>query len=47
MSSDSQFSVGQRWLSNTEIELGLGVVIGSDFRSVEVLYPATGEAKIH
>jgi ATP-dependent helicase HepA len=45
MSSDSQFSVGQRWLSNTEIELGLGVVIGSDFRSVEVLYPATGEAR--
>ncbi|MEC8376565.1 MAG: RNA polymerase-associated protein RapA [Pseudomonadota bacterium] len=47
MSSDSQFSVGQRWLSNTETELGLGAVIGVDFRSVEVLYPATGEARIY
>ena len=45
MSSDSQFSVGQRWLSNTETELGLGVIMGTDFRSVEVLYPATGEAR--
>ncbi|AGP76923.1 ATP-dependent helicase HepA [Alteromonas mediterranea 615] len=39
MSSDSQFSVGQRWLSNTETELGLGVIMGTDFRSVEVLSP--------
>ena len=47
MSSDSQFSVGQRWLSNTETELGLGAIIGVDFRSVEVLYPATGDARIY
>ncbi|MEQ3640393.1 MAG: RNA polymerase-associated protein RapA [Alteromonas sp.] len=47
MSSDSQFSIGQRWLSNTETELGLGAIVGIDFRSVEVLYPATGEARIY
>ncbi|APE04861.1 MAG: RNA polymerase-associated protein RapA [Alteromonas sp.] len=47
MSSDSQFSIGQRWLSNTETELGLGAIIGVDFRSVEVLYPATGEARMY
>lgn len=47
MSSESQFAVGQRWLSNTETELGLGAIIGVDFRSVEVLYPATGDARIY
>ena len=47
MSSKIPFSVGQRWLSNTETELGLGAVINVDFRSVEVFYPATGEARMY
>ncbi|WP_438499379.1 RNA polymerase-associated protein RapA [Alteromonas australica] len=47
MSSESPFSIGQRWLSNTETELGLGAVIGVDFRSVEILFPATGEARMY
>ena len=47
MSSKIPFSVGQRWLSNTETELGLGAVISVDFRSVEVFYPATGEARMY
>ena len=47
MSSNNVFSVGQRWLSNTESELGLGAVISVDFRAVEILYPATGESRIY
>ncbi|NDV91490.1 RNA polymerase-associated protein RapA [Alteromonas sp. 345S023] len=47
MSSESPFSLGQRWLSNTETELGLGAVIGVDFRSVEILFPATDEVRIY
>lgn len=47
MSSNNVFSVGQRWLSNTESELGLGAVISVDFRAVEMLYPATGESRIY
>ncbi|MEW9798435.1 RNA polymerase-associated protein RapA [Alteromonas sp. CYL-A6] len=47
MSADTPFAVGQRWLSNTESELGLGAVIHVDFRSVEVLFPASGESRIY
>jgi len=47
MSVENPFSIGQRWLSNTETELGLGAVMSVDFRSVEVFYPATGEARMY
>lgn len=47
MSTETQFAIGQRWLSNTETDLGLGAVIRVDFRSVEVLYPATEESRIY
>ncbi|WP_370256186.1 RNA polymerase-associated protein RapA [Marisediminitalea sp.] len=47
MSSDTQYAIGQRWLSNTETDLGLGAIIRVDFRSIEVLYPATGESRIY
>jgi len=47
MSSGNPFSIGQRWLSNSETELGLGAVISVDFRSVEVFFPATGEARMY
>ncbi len=39
------FHIGQRWLSNTETELGLGAIISVDFRTVEILFPATGETR--
>lgn len=47
MNTETQFAIGQRWLSNTETELGLGAVIGIDFRSIEILYPATEESRIY
>ena len=37
------FSVGQRWLSETENELGLGIVIECQNRFVTLSFPTTGE----
>lgn len=34
-----QFAIGQRWLSDTETELGLGVLIDVDERSISILFP--------
>nr|WP_136251579.1 RNA polymerase-associated protein RapA [Ningiella ruwaisensis] len=45
MAEKSQFTVGQRWLSNTETNLGLGVIMSVDFRSVTVLFPAVNEER--
>lgn len=38
-----KFVPGQRWLSETQPELGLGLVICVDATSVQVLFPAPGE----
>ncbi|ABZ78331.1 SNF2-related protein [Shewanella halifaxensis HAW-EB4] len=40
------FSLGQRWISDTESELGLGTVVGVEGRMVTVLFPATGENRL-
>lgn len=45
MTSANDYAVGQRWLSNTESELGLGAIINQDSRSVEVYFPATGDSR--
>jgi ATP-dependent helicase HepA len=34
---------GQRWVSDTEPELGLGIVLKSDFGRAEIFFPAAGE----
>ncbi len=36
----SQFAPGQRWISETQAELGLGLIIQSDHATVQVHYPA-------
>lgn len=36
------FIFGQRWISDTESELGLGTVVAIDGRMVTVLFPASG-----
>ncbi len=38
---------GQRWLSEAEPDLGLGMVIEADARRVWVLFPATGEERVY
>ena len=41
------FAPGQRWVSNTESELGLGVVISASHRRVELRFPAAGENRVY
>lgn len=40
-----QYQPGQRWISDSEAELGLGTVLTADGRLVTVLYPASGETR--
>ena len=41
------FTLGQRWISDTESELGLGAVVAIDARMVTLLFPATGENRLY
>ena len=41
------FTLGQRWISDTESELGLGTVVAMDARTVTLLFPATGENRLY
>ena len=43
----SPFAVGQRYLSDTESELGLGVVIDVDDRCVHILFPQSEETRVY
>src|SRR5690606_26217309 len=45
MSQITEFTVGQRWLSETEPELGLGIVVDVDFRTVAVAFRACEESR--
>ena len=38
---------GQRWISNTESELGLGLILDVDFNRITVLFLATGERRVY
>ncbi|MGB9089837.1 MAG: RNA polymerase-associated protein RapA [Pseudomonas farsensis] len=38
-----QYQPGQRWISDSEAELGLGTILAQDGRLLTVLYPATGD----
>lgn len=44
---NSEFAVGQRYLSDTESELGLGVVIDVDDRCVHILFPQSEETRVY
>lgn len=43
----SDFAVGQRWLSENETELGLGIIERVDHRLVSVFFPATEEQRTY
>src|SRR5699024_12396818 len=43
----TEFAVGQRYLSVTESELGLGVVIDVDDRCVHILFPQSEETRVY
>lgn len=41
------FSLGQRWISDTESDLGLGTVVALEGRQVSILFPASGENRVY
>ena len=41
------FIPGQRWISDTELQMGLGTVLSVDFRTVTVLFGATEEVRTY
>ena len=43
-SDPNLFAPGQRWISETQPELGLALVVAADSSQVKVLYPAAGES---
>ena len=43
----AEFIPGQRWINDAQLHMGLGTVLSSDFRTVTVLFMATGETFIY
>ncbi|MCG7948074.1 MAG: RNA polymerase-associated protein RapA, partial [Candidatus Thiodiazotropha taylori] len=41
------FLPGQRWISDTESELGLGVITGCEGRRVTIHFPAIDESRVY
>ena len=41
------FVPGQRWISETELHMGLGTVLAVDHRTVTILFLATGETRVY
>ena len=42
-----EFAIGQRWLSDTESELGLGVLVDVDERTISILFPKSDETRVY
>ena len=42
-----QFIAGQRWISDTELQMGLGTVLAVDHRTVTIVFLATGETRTY
>ena len=40
-------AMGQRWISDSETELGLGVIVETDARSLTVLFPKSDETRVY
>ena len=41
------FALGQRWISDTETDLGLGTVVAIEGRMITLLFPANGEQRLY
>ena len=41
------FAIGQRWLSESENALGLGIITALDQRTVTIYFPAADETRIY
>ena len=42
-----EFIIGQRWISHSETQLGLGIVTEAANRRIKMLFPAVGESRIY
>jgi len=42
-----KFTIGQKWTSEMEPELGVGQIIKQDFRTITLLFPVSGEQRIY
>ncbi len=38
---------GQRWISDTELDLGLGIVLAVEHRTIHIAFPAAGEERMY
>jgi ATP-dependent helicase HepA len=47
MAAHKSFALGQRWLSDTETELGLGTIVSVEARTLTLLFPATGDRRVY
>ncbi|WP_100643757.1 RNA polymerase-associated protein RapA [Alteromonas facilis] len=47
MAINDAYAVGQRWISNSEPDLGLGAIIAVSNRTVDILFPATEEQRTY
>ncbi len=47
MKTPEKFVPGQRWVSDSEPELGLGSVLETGFRDVKIHFPAAGETRLY
>lgn len=45
--AEIEFIVGQRWVSNSEAELGLGIIKETSGRRIEVFFPAVSESRFY
>lgn len=45
--ADIEFIIGQRWVSNSEAELGLGIIREASGRQIEVFFPAVSESRFY
>lgn len=43
----NEYAVGQRWLSETETDLGLGIIQDLDYRLVTIFFPAVDEERTY
>jgi ATP-dependent helicase HepA len=41
------FSIGQRWISHADLELGLGICVEVDPRRITLLYPSAEEERTY
>ena len=44
---ETDFTPGQRWISDTELQMGLGTVLNVEHRTVTIIFHASGETRIY